>query len=273
MAGDPHAANRGVVVAVRGSVVDVRFDERLPPIYSLLRTGDGERIVIEVLAQPDASHVRGIALTGTQGLARGTAVRDTGGPLKAPVGKAIVSRMFDVFGNIIDRKAPLTDVEWRSVHRAPPSLAERAVKSQVFETGIKVIDVLMPLERGGKAGLFGGAGVGERLLPLDDDWRRKRAALPWPTKTLPEVMGDSTERLRLTLSCERRVACQREREPSRRHGSCREEHQGVTRESRGRLSSRAPGVHRRGVVRRRLRLRGVVERQGAWSGRRTEPHS
>jgi F-type H+-transporting ATPase subunit beta len=153
-----------VVVAVRGSVVDVRFDERLPPIYSLLRTGDGERIVIEVLAQPDASHVRGIALTATQGLARGTAVRDTGGPLKAPVGKAIVSRMFDVFGNVIDHKAPLTDVEWRSVHRAPPSLAERAVKSQVFETGIKVIDVLMPLERGGKAGLFGGAGVGKTVL-------------------------------------------------------------------------------------------------------------
>jgi F-type H+/Na+-transporting ATPase subunit beta len=153
-----------VVVAVRGSVVDVRFDEHLPPIYSVLHTGDKDQIVIEVLAQPDARHVRGIALTTTHGLARGMAVKDTGGPLKAPVGKGIVSRMFDVFGNVIDRQAAPTDIEWRSVHRAPPALTQRAVKSEVFETGIKVIDVLLPLERGGKAGLFGGAGVGKTVL-------------------------------------------------------------------------------------------------------------
>src|SRR5471032_2907141 len=96
-------SNPGVVVSVRGSVVDIRFDEHLPPIYSVLRAGDHGRIVIEVLAQRDARHVRGIALTPTQGLARGTAVQDTGGPLKAPVGKTILSRMFDVFGNAIDR--------------------------------------------------------------------------------------------------------------------------------------------------------------------------
>jgi F0F1-type ATP synthase alpha subunit len=138
----------GVVVSVRGSVVDIRFDEHLPPIYSVLLTGPEKQIVIEVLAQQDARHVRGIALTPTQGLARGMAVEDTGGPLKAPVGKAVLSRMFDVFGNTIDREAALSDVEWRSVHRAPPSLARRSTKSEVFETGIKVIDVLVPLERG-----------------------------------------------------------------------------------------------------------------------------
>ena len=121
-------------------------------------------IVIEVLAQRDARHVRGIALTPTQGLARGMAVEDTGGPLKAPVGKGILSRMFDVFGNAIDREAALSDVQWRSVHRAPPPLARRSTKSEIFETGIKVIDVLVPLERGGKAGLFGGAGVGKTVL-------------------------------------------------------------------------------------------------------------
>ena len=154
----------GVVVSVRGSVVDVRFDEHLPPIYSVLLAGPEKQIVIEVLAQQDAHHVRGIALTPTQGLARGMAVEDTGGPLKAPVGKAVLSRMFDVFGNTIDREAALSDVEWRSVHRAPPSLARRSTKSEVFETGIKVIDVLVPLERGGKAGLFGGAGVGKTVL-------------------------------------------------------------------------------------------------------------
>ena len=100
----------------------------------------------------------------TQGLARGTAVEDTGGPLKAPVGKGILSRMFDVFGNAIDRQAAPTDVQWRTVHRAPPPLARRSTKSEIFETGIKVIDVLVPLERGGKAGLFGGAGVGKTVL-------------------------------------------------------------------------------------------------------------
>lgn len=157
-------SNLGVVVAVRGSVVDIRFDEQLPPIYSLLLTGPDKKIVIEVLAQQDARHVRGIALTPTQGLARGMTVEDTGGPLKAPVGKAVLSRMFDVFGNTIDREAALSDVELRSVHRAPPSLARRSTKSEIFETGIKVIDVLVPLERGGKAGLFGGAGVGKTVL-------------------------------------------------------------------------------------------------------------
>jgi len=157
-------SGRGAVASVRGSVVDVRFDKDLPPIHSILRAGSEGRIVIEVLAQLDARHVRGIALTPTQGLARGMAVEDAGGPLKAPVGKEILSRMFDVFGNVIDRQAALSDVEWRSVHQAPPSLARRSTKSEVFETGIKVIDVLVPLERGGKAGLFGGAGVGKTVL-------------------------------------------------------------------------------------------------------------
>jgi len=153
----------GVVVSVQGSVVDIRFDTHLPPIYSLLRAQQGE-IAIEVLAQLDAHHVRGIALTPTQGLARGMAVEDTGGPLKAPVGKGILSRMFDVFGNAIDREGEVSSVAWRTVHRAPPPLARRSTKSEIFETGIKVIDVLMPQERGGKAGLFGGAGVGKTVL-------------------------------------------------------------------------------------------------------------
>ena len=154
----------GVVVAVRGSVVDMRFDGVLPAIHTLLRAGDGGRVAIEVLAQRDARHVRGIALTPTQGLARGMAVEDTGGPLQEPGGKPILSRMFDVFGKPIDRGPALADVEWRSVHNQPPPLVRRSTKSEVFETGIKVIDVLTPLERGGKAGLFGGAGVGKTVL-------------------------------------------------------------------------------------------------------------
>ena len=156
--------NLGAVVSVRGSVVDIRFKDHLPPIYSLLRTGQEGQIAIEVLSQLDTHRVRGIALTPTQGLARGTAVEDTGGPLMAPVGKGILSRMFDVFGNPIDRGPAPSDVQWRTVHQAPPALARRSTQSEIFETGIKVIDVLMPLERGGKAGLFGGAGVGKTVL-------------------------------------------------------------------------------------------------------------
>jgi F-type H+-transporting ATPase subunit beta len=156
--------NQGVVTAVRGSIVDVRFENYLPSIHHELRAGANRQIIIEVLVQQDAQHIRGIALTPTQGLARGMLVDDTGASLKAPVGKGTLSRMFDVFGNPIDQHAPLADIEWRSIHNAPPLLTQRLTQSEIFETGIKVIDVLVPLERGGKAGLFGGAGVGKTVL-------------------------------------------------------------------------------------------------------------
>ena len=157
------APNPGTVVSVRGSVVDVHFAGPLPPIHSMLEASEG-KIAMEVLSQLDARRVRGIALTPTQGLARGDAVLDTGGPLLAPVGPGILSRMFDVFGRAIDRQEEPREVSWRSVHQDPPELARRSTKSEVFRTGIKIIDVLMPLERGGKAGLFGGAGVGKTVL-------------------------------------------------------------------------------------------------------------
>ncbi len=164
MSGSTQASNHGVVLAVRGSVVDAGFDGALPSIYSLLRTGSEQQIAIEVQAQLDAHRVRGIALTPTQGLARGMVVTDTGAPLRAPVGDGILSRMFDVFGRPIDRQGAPAQVEWRSVHRSPPPLGRRSTRSELFETGIKIIDVLVPLERGGKAGLFGGAGVGKTVL-------------------------------------------------------------------------------------------------------------
>ena len=156
--------NLGSVVSVRGGVVDVRFDRRLPPIFSVLHAGAEGKIIVEVMAQLDATRVRGIALTPTEGLARGMQVEDSGRPLEVPVGHEIMSRMFDVFGSAIDRKPAPQNVEWRTIHRTPPPLSERSTKSEVFETGIKAIDVLVPLERGGKAGLFGGAGVGKTVL-------------------------------------------------------------------------------------------------------------
>ena len=157
-------SNIGTILSVHGSVVDIRFEERLPPISTLLHAGKEGAIALEVLAHLDAHRVRGIALTPTQGLSRGMQVDDTGGPLMAPVGKGILSRMFDVFGRTIDRMPPPQELEWRTVHQSPPSLSRRSTRSEIFETGIKVIDVLMPLERGGKTGLFGGAGVGKTVL-------------------------------------------------------------------------------------------------------------
>jgi F-type H+-transporting ATPase subunit beta len=157
-------SSQGTVTAVRGSVVDVRFDGDLPPIHQLLHVGQEGRVVVEVALHKDERHVRCIALTATQGLARGAGATDTGGPLAAPVGPAIMGRMLNVFGAPIDRGPPLADVTWQGVHGTPPTLARLANQAEVFETGIKVIDVLMPLERGGKAGLFGGAGVGKTVL-------------------------------------------------------------------------------------------------------------
>jgi F-type H+-transporting ATPase subunit beta len=157
-----NSPNIGTIVSVRGSVVDMHFETTIPAIYSLIHAN--KTCAIEVLSQLDAHRVRGIALTPTQGLARGMIVEDTGKPLLTPVGKKLLGRMFDVFGNTIDRQPPLADLEWRSVHQAPPPLLKHSTHSEIFITGIKVIDVLVPLERGGKAGLFGGAGVGKTVL-------------------------------------------------------------------------------------------------------------
>jgi F-type H+-transporting ATPase subunit beta len=154
----------GRVVSVQGSVIDIRFDDQLPPVNTILRAGDQQEILIEIRMQIDPRHVRGIALTPTQGLSRGAAVLSTGLPLRAPVGSNILSRMFNVFGEPIDELPPPADVQWRSVNRDPPPLSQRSTSSEIFETGIKIIDVLTPLERGGKAGLFGGAGVGKTVL-------------------------------------------------------------------------------------------------------------
>ncbi|MEQ8703784.1 MAG: F0F1 ATP synthase subunit beta [Phaeodactylibacter sp.] len=157
-------SNAGKVTSVRGSVVDIRFEGHLPVINTLLLTGQEQQINVEVFTQLDAHHVRGIALNPTQGLARGMTVTSTGKQLSVPVGKSIMGRMFDVFGNTIDHQEPLSDVKWNSIHQSPPPLSRRSTKSEVFITGIKAIDVLIPLERGGKAGLFGGAGVGKTVL-------------------------------------------------------------------------------------------------------------
>jgi F-type H+-transporting ATPase subunit beta len=152
------------VTALEGNVVDVCFETGVPPLRQRLVTGEPGAVVLEVANHLDARTVRCIALTPTRGLARGASVTDTGGPLVVPVGASLLGRMLNVFGAVIDGGAPLEGVQWRSIHRPPVPLARRAIHAEIFETGIKVIDLLSPLERGGKAGLFGGAGVGKTVV-------------------------------------------------------------------------------------------------------------
>jgi F-type H+/Na+-transporting ATPase subunit beta len=160
-------SNRGTVEAVRGSVVDVAFPERIPSLYHVLKAGDRGEVVIEVISHLDAHTIRGIALTPTRGLSRGSAVTDTQETLKVPVGEQVLGRVFDVFGGTIDGKGAIEGAEWRSIHAPSVPLMERSRTSEIFITGIKAIDVLAPLERGGKSGLFGGAGVGKTVLIME----------------------------------------------------------------------------------------------------------
>ncbi|MBN1474193.1 MAG: F0F1 ATP synthase subunit beta [Syntrophaceae bacterium] len=156
--------NQGKVLSVRSSVVDVRFPKKAPSIRNVLTAGEKGEVIIEVFTQLDSNTVRGVSLTPTQGLARGSMVTDTGKPFDVPVGKELMGRVFNVFGQTIDKKGPVEGCELRSIHREPIPLQDQSTVSEIFETGIKAIDVLAPLERGGKAGLFGGAGVGKTVL-------------------------------------------------------------------------------------------------------------
>ncbi len=164
---DTFAANTGRIEAVRGSVVDAFFQQHIPSIYHVLKAGDQGEVVIEVISHLDAHTVRGIALTTTRGLSRGSLVSDTRETLQVPVGERVLGRMFDVFGETIDRKSPVAGGEWRSIHTPSVPLMRRSQTSEIFVTGIKAIDVLAPLERGGKSGLFGGAGVGKTVLIME----------------------------------------------------------------------------------------------------------
>ncbi len=161
------ALNTGKVSAVKGNVIEARFEKTLPKINNVLNTGKDSEIIVEVMGHVDSNTVRGIALTPTRGLARDDTIVDTGLPLRTPVGPGALGRMLNVFGEPIDGQDPPEDVEWRSIHGTPAPLGEQSTKTEIMETGIKVIDVLCPLEKGGKAGLFGGAGVGKTVLVVE----------------------------------------------------------------------------------------------------------
>lgn len=160
-------SNQGLVVAVTGSVVDVRFESILPDLYNRINAGQKGKIILEVLEFIDEHTVRCIALTPVQGLARGDTAVDTGSHLTVPIGNQTLGRIFNVFGDTIDKQAPLNLKERKSIHQNPVPISERTTKTEIFETGIKSIDLLSPLEKGGKAGLFGGAGVGKTVLIME----------------------------------------------------------------------------------------------------------
>ena len=157
----PTTLAEGRIAAIHGGIVDVAFEDAVPRIHDLLYAGE---VPLEVSALIGDGMVRAMAMAPVRGLGLGMAVTSTGGPLTVPVGEAVLGRMLDVFGAPLDgRPAPETG-SFKSIHQPPPSLSQRVVHSNFLETGIKAIDLLSPIERGGKTGLFGGAGVGKTVL-------------------------------------------------------------------------------------------------------------
>ncbi len=167
MAKSPSKAT-GKVTQVIGAVVDVQFDGALPAILNALETtNNGKRLVLEVAQHLGENTVRTIAMDATEGLVRGTAVSDLGAPISVPVGDATLGRILNVIGEPVDEKGPVVATETRAIHQPAPDFAAQATESQVLVTGIKVIDLLAPYAKGGKIGLFGGAGVGKTVLIME----------------------------------------------------------------------------------------------------------
>ena len=157
----------GEIIQVIGPVVDVRFPEgSLPDIYAALLV-DGTEIILETQQQIGEGVVRSIAMSTTDGLVRGMKVQNTGSPIQVPVGQSVLGRMMDVLGNPVDEAGPITAEARRSIHREPPGFEELASSTEVFETGIKVGDLIATFAKGGKTGLFGGAGVGKTVIIME----------------------------------------------------------------------------------------------------------
>lgn len=157
-------ANKGKVTQIVGVVVDVEFDGELPAIYNALTaTLNKEELVLEVAQHLSEKSVRAISLGSTDGLRRGDTIVDTGAPISVPIGEETLGRMFNVVGEPIDDK-PMKAKQTAPIHREAPTLDEQSGKTEILETGIKVIDLISPVTKGGKVGLFGGAGVGKTVL-------------------------------------------------------------------------------------------------------------
>ncbi|SFK01610.1 F0F1 ATP synthase subunit beta [Celeribacter neptunius] len=159
---------KGKITQVIGAVVDVQFEDALPEILNALETdNNGNRLVLEVAQHLGENTVRTIAMDATEGLVRGQSVTDTGGPITIPVGNATLGRILNVIGEPVDEKGPVEATETRPIHAEAPEFAEQATETSILVTGIKVIDLLAPYSKGGKIGLFGGAGVGKTVLIME----------------------------------------------------------------------------------------------------------
>ena len=157
----------GRVIQITGPVVDIEFPAgRLPSIYNAVEIvrGDGAKIVCEVQQHLGNNWVRSVAMTTTDGLARGVEAVDTGGPITVPVGQVTLGRVFNVLGEPIDEKGPVGVSEHLPIHRPAPAFDQQTTETEIFETGIKVIDLVCPFAKGGKIGVFGGAGVGKTVI-------------------------------------------------------------------------------------------------------------
>ena len=160
--------NTGKIVQIIGVVVDVEFPKELPAIYDALEVEFGDKkLVLETSQHLGSNRIRAVAMDSTDGLKRGMKVVDTGGPITVPVGDKVLGRMFNVLGEPIDEKEAPKGVSRNPIHRDPPALKDQSTKTEVFETGIKVIDLIAPFTKGGKVGLFGGAGVGKTVLLME----------------------------------------------------------------------------------------------------------
>ncbi|KAB0397299.1 hypothetical protein E2I00_005354 [Balaenoptera physalus] len=161
-------AATGRIVAVIGAVVDVQFDEGLPPILNALEVqGRETRLVLEVAQHLGESTVRTIAMDGTEGLVRGQKVLDSGAPIRIPVGPETLGRIMNVIGEPIDERGPIKTKQFAAIHAEAPEFMEMSVEQEILVTGIKVVDLLAPYAKGGKIGLFGGAGVGKTVLIME----------------------------------------------------------------------------------------------------------
>ncbi len=159
---------QGKVTQVIGAVVDVQFDDQLPEILNALETeNNGKRLVMEVAQHLGENTVRCIAMDATEGLVRGQSVTDTGGQIRMPVGNATLGRILNVTGDPVDEKGPVDSTETRAIHGEAPAFADQSTETEILVTGIKVIDLLAPYTKGGKIGLFGGAGVGKTVLIME----------------------------------------------------------------------------------------------------------
>merc|ERR1719389_1068676 len=167
-AADAAGGSVGKVAQVIGAVVDVQFDGALPPILNALEVKDFEiRLVLEVAQHLGENMVRTIAMDGTDGLKRGDAVLDTGAPIRVPVGEGALGRIINIIGEPIDELGPVKTDKFYSIHRTAPTLSEMGSGAQQLLTGIKVVDLLAPYVKGGKIGLFGGAGVGKTVVIME----------------------------------------------------------------------------------------------------------